>query len=154
MPLQGLHHLITQLEPTLVEELKDFAEEWEEWAREHKTWKNDTGSAQAALTAWVIDHQDYQKNFDKEPWVSARSGKIEGAYTGPPFFNTPANYNPVITEEDAGEDHALVVCLSHFVRYGPNLEEDEGGHLLQEALDYHVEPFIRHIENAFNQLIG
>jgi len=80
-------------------------------------WRDDTGSARGATTAYVVDQDDPRKNWNDPDWVRARTQPGVSRYS----YNTPANYRPY--EKEAPTVGDVAVILTTFVRYGMALEQ-------------------------------
>lgn len=150
-----MERFIRELKPAIEEALEGFAEEWEETAREHRTWLDDSGSAAAALTGWVVGRGDSGKNLDNPTWVTARSVGFRSERHRNWWWNFyPAEINEAEIQQGEPTDDPddIVVALSHGIRYGEALEEKEGGHLLRETRDSHIDEFIRTVESAIARI--
>lgn len=142
-----MERFIRELRPAIETALERFAEEWEGDAREQRTWLDDSGSAAAALTGWVVGKGDPGKNLPSPAWLAARQPN----YISPRWNNPNWNFFPAeINEEEIQGPSAddVVVALSHGIQYGLDLEEAAHGHLLNEMLHSHVDEFIRTVESA------
>ena len=97
--------------------LSDFAQYAEEMARASKTWRDDSGSADDAITAYVVGHGKHDKNFGRDNWKAAR----ESDYISPRWENPASNFTPVVMQAAALFEEKGVI-LTTFVRYGARLE--------------------------------
>lgn len=106
-----------KIERSLNSHLQQFAEDTEELTKASAHWQDDTGSAKAATTGYVVDVDDPRKNFAAPEWAAAQQGKVKSRYGNP-----PRNYQPHTEEHPvAAEDKAVI--LTTFVQYGKRLEE-------------------------------
>lgn len=142
-----MERFIRELRPAIETALERFAEEWEGDAREQRTWLDDSGSAAAALTGWVVGRGDSGKNLSNPTWVTARTPRFRSKR----HKNWWWNFFPAEINEEAiqgPDENDIVVALSHGIQYGLDLEEAAHGHLLNEMLHSHVDEFIRTVESA------
>jgi len=151
----SLDRVIQDFDKRVVDRLKDFAEEIEGHAKNHRQWNDDTGSAAQSVTGWVVDHDRYDKNWDGGAWGKARV--IPESKWG----HGPENYEPVTMDEDIGEEEdSFKVALSSFMRYGPDMKEHwfSGSHTMidtiEEALHWGEAPFLRACADGIKDAFG
>ncbi len=107
---------LDKVETSLNEHLRQFAEDVEEYTRATAHWMDDTGSARAAITGYLVDVDDYRKNFGAVEWQAAQAGKVKSRYG-----HKAENYRPLTQEHPTPTDDKVVI-LTTFVRYGEKLE--------------------------------
>lgn len=134
---EGINELKNILGDVLDSELEQFAEEWEYEARQQRTWDDDTGSAAAAITGYLVGKGDYDKNFGDPQWQQARRAG------GRRWPNPPENYEPRVESVEVNESpRKKVVILTNFVPYADDLELGRlGGELFTMMTEMFREPF-------------
>lgn len=105
------------------ENLEGFAEYAEAFTREESKgyWEDDSGSARDAITAYVVERGDPEKNYGADRWSEARAS----GYTSPVWGNPSSNFQPAAHEEEMDEE--IGVVLTNFVPYAEALENGERG---------------------------
>jgi len=122
-------HLPEAVSDSVEDELEEFGRELEDNTRARRDWQDDTGSAAAAITAYLVGRVDPRKNFDDPAWRRARA---EGSSK---YGTPPQNYEPHVEQiPERGGKNKKVVILTNFVRYADILEAGilgyAGGNLL------------------------
>jgi len=107
------------------DEMEEFARELEDNTRSRRDWLDDTGSAAAAITAYLVGRVDPRKNFENPAW---RKAQDEGSQKYP--GNKPENYRPHIEQiPERGGRNTKIVILTNFVRYAEALEHGVHGYM-------------------------
>lgn len=118
--IRQLQQFEQALNTTMLEELSDFADELEQDTRADRDWQDDTGSAAAAITAYLAGQQDPRKNFGTAEWLQAQ------AIGSKRWGNPPEHYIPQIYHGQfwgaAKTARRWMVVLTSFVRYAASLE--------------------------------
>jgi len=152
---EGVRLFRQALQGSLDDHLEQFAEEWEEDTRNERDWRDDTGSAADAITAYVVGIGDPRKNFGSIAWGEAqRSGSEK-------YGNPPRNYRPHVEFIEVGEGlNRKVVILTNFVPYAGALEfggrhglAPFGGNLLSIMAEMHEEHFLMRIASAITEAL-
>lgn len=151
---EGVRQLRQAIRDNLDEHLEIFAEEWERDTKQARDWQDDTGSAAAAITSYLVGKGDARKNFGDPAWLAAQA-KGSQKYGTP-----PENYAPHTEFVDVGEGrNRKVVILTNFVKYALGLElggipaTPLGGNLLQMSTDEHEMRFLTRIAFAIKDAI-
>jgi len=106
-----------KVEQSLNSRLQQFAEDTEELTKASAHWQDDSGSAKAATTGYLVGVDDAQKNFAASEWMAAQ----RAGFISPRHKNPASNYQPHTEEHPvAAEDKAVI--LTTFVEYGEKLE--------------------------------
>ena len=110
--------LFADLKVKLQTDLIGFAAYAEEMARLESEghWSDDSGSARASITAYSLNAEPSDKNFQAAEWAAAQSP----GYTSPRWGNPASNFFPYETDYDPPSD--VAVLLTMFVQYAEALE--------------------------------
>ena len=111
-----LGRISKKLRAELDRALEAFAEEAEEYTRAHRNWVDDSGSAAASITGYLVGKGDWQKNFNRPAWVAAR----QPGYRSPRWGHGPENFRPFVVEDEVTGDPQVILTM--FVKYGEALE--------------------------------
>lgn len=127
------------------DEMEEFSRELEDNTRNRRDWLDDTGSAAAAITAYLVGRVDPRKNFENPAWRKARA---QGSQKYP--RNLPENYEPHVERIGVrGGKNTKVVILTNFVRYAPALEHGVhgymGGNLLLVSAEDNRDQLVGHV---------
>ena len=151
---EGVRLLRQAIRDQLDEHLDLFSEEWERNTKQARDWRDDTGSAAAAITAYLVGKGDAEKNFGDPAWQAARAAGSQK------YGTSPENYEPHTEFVDAGEGRdRKVVILTNFVRYALGLElggipaTPLGGNLLQISTDEHEMRFLTRVAFAIKDAL-
>ncbi len=151
---EGVRLLKQELRGQLDSHLGQFAEEWERDTKQARDWQDDTGSAAAAITAYLVGEGDAHKNFSDPAWLAAQAGGSQK------YGTPPENYRPHVETIDVGEGrNRKVVILTNFVKYALGLElggipaTPLGGNLLEISTYEHEMRFLTRIAFAIKDAI-
>jgi len=112
---------VKRVEDRALKAMLQIAREGEEMTRGNRGWQDDTHSAEASITGYVVQHGDPHKNFNDPRWLEAqRSGSSKYPQ------NKPENYTPVPDEHVQVPDGGHTAVVTSFIKYARNLESDWG----------------------------
>jgi len=142
---------LANFENELETELLAFAQEVENWTRGQRDlyWDNDTGSADASITGFVVDVEDPMKNVNRSPWPEARSGIVRSRHRNPPAHYTPTQPDLDPPPPDTIMEVGLSVNTEYAEFIGAERGSDSVVDLLEEALAFNTRALVDHVLNAW-----
>lgn len=107
-----------KVERSLNSHLQEFAEDTEELTKASAHWQDDSGSAKAATTGYLVGVDDPRKNFAASEWTAAQ----RAGFISPRHKNPASNFQPHTEEHPIAQGDKAVI-LTTFVQYGMELEK-------------------------------